>query len=262
MQQLMAHFGGKALEVVRQLGGQWLLFRQVLSELMFRPLYPGLVAEQVYQIGLKSMVLVLVTAASTGMVMALQFGLGLEKFGGKLYVPKIVSLSIVREVAPVFCSLMLAARVGAGMASEIGSMVVTQQIDAIRALGTSPIKKIVIPRILGCLIALPLLTVLGNVVGVTGGLLVGMHELNLDPGFYYEKILSTVTITDYMTGIFKTFFFALFISLTACYCGLTVSGGTKGVGTATTNSVVMSSIMILVSDYFLTKLFFILFEKA
>lgn len=260
MQQFAVHMGGKVLDLLRQLGGEWMLLQQIFKEIRRRPLYFRLIVDQVYQIGIRSSPLVLITAASTGMVMALQFGLGLEKFGGKLYVPKIVSLSIVREIGPVFCSLMLAARVGAGIASEIGSMVVTQQIDAIRALGTSPIKKIVIPRVLGCIIALPLLTAMGDLVGITGGLLVGMYELNLDPGFYLEKILSTVTITDYMTGIGKTFFFALFIGLTSCYFGLSVSGGTKGVGQATTKAVVASSIMILVSDLFLTKLFFFLFE--
>lgn len=261
MEGLAVEMGGKILQFIRQLGGAWILLQQVAKEIVRRPLYPKLVVEQLYQIGIRSMSLVLVTAASTGMVMALQFGLGLEKFGGKLYVPKIVSLSIIREIGPVFISLMLAARVGAGIASEIGSMVVTQQIDAIRALGTSPIKKIVIPRMLGCIIALPLLTALGNLVGITGGLMVGMHELDLDPSFYLEKILTTVTVTDYLTGIAKTYFFALFISLTACYFGLTVSGGTRGVGLATTRSVVASSIMILVSDFFLTKLFFVFFEK-
>ncbi|MCM2280336.1 MAG: ABC transporter permease [Bdellovibrionaceae bacterium] len=260
MQQLAIHMGGKVLDLLRQLGGEWILLQQVVKELSRRPLYGRLIVDQIYQIGIRSSSLVLITAASTGMVMALQFGLGLEKFGGKLYVPKIVSLSIVREIGPVFCSLMLAARVGAGIASEIGSMVVTQQIDAIRALGTSPIKKIVIPRIIGCVIALPLLTAMGDLVGVTGGLLVGKHELNLDPSFYLEKIFSTITITDYMAGIGKTFFFALFIGLTSCYFGLNVSGGTKGVGQATTKAVVASSIMILVSDYFLTKLFFLFFE--
>jgi phospholipid/cholesterol/gamma-HCH transport system permease protein len=261
MQRLAVEMGGKVLEFIRQLGGGWLLLRQVVRDVVRRPLYPYLIVEQIYFVGIKSMSLVFVTAASTGMVMALQFGLGLEKFGGKLYVPKIVSLSIVREVGPVFCSLMLAARVGAGIASEIGSMVVTQQIDAIRALGTSPIKRIVIPRILGCLIALPLLTAIGDLIGLTGGLLVGMHELDLDPSFYLEKIFSTVTITDYMTGMVKSAFFALFISLTACFFGLNVSGGTQGVGLATTRAVVAASIMILVSDFFLTKLFFVFFES-
>lgn len=258
--ELATNMSSKISTLLRELGGGWILFMQTLRELRTRPLYLKLVADQIYQIGIRSNVLVLITAASTGMVMALQFGLGLEKFGGKLYVPKIVSLSIVREIGPVFCSLMLAARVGAGIASEIGSMVVTQQIDAIRALGTSPIKKIVIPRILATLIALPLLTAFGNTVGVLGGLIVGVHELGLDPSFYYNKIFETVVMIDYLAGMIKTVFFALMIALTACYFGMTVSGGTKGVGTATTKAVVGASISILVSDFFLTKLFFMLFE--
>lgn len=253
--------GTRLLEILKIFGGIGLLFKQVIRELMSPPFYHKLIVEQIYFVGVRSMSIVFVTALSTGMVMALQFGLGLEKFGGKLYVPKIVSLSIIREVGPVFCSLMLAARVGAGIASEIASMVVTQQIDAIRALGTSPIKRIVIPRIVACLIALPILSGMGNLIGVGGGLIVGHHELSIDPGFYYEKILQTITVMDYTTGILKTFFFAFFLSITSCYFGLNVQGGTQGVGIATTRAVVTSSIFILVSDFFLTKLFFILFEK-
>ncbi len=260
MNNLSLALGSRILGTLRFLGGLAFLIKQTTQELFTPPMYLRLLADQIYHIGIRSQSLVLITAASTGMVMALQFGLGLEKFGGKLYVPKIVSLSIIREIGPVFCSLMIAARVGAGIASEIGSMVVTQQIDAMRALGTSPIKKIVIPRILACLITLPILTALGNIVGVAGGLVVGHHELGLDPGFYYEKIFQTVTIMDYFTGMLKTVFFAFFISTISCYYGMTVSGGTQGVGIATTKAVVGSSISILVSDFFLTKLFFVMFE--
>ena len=157
---------------------------------------------------------------------------------------------------------MLAARVGAGIASEIASMVVTQQVDAIRVLGTSPIKRIVIPRMLACLIALPLLCMLGNLVGIGGALLVGVTELGLDPLFFYQKVIDTITLTDLLTGVGKTFFFAFSISLSACYFGLNVKGGTQGVGLTTTKAVVVASMSILISDFFLTKLFFVLFEKT
>ena len=253
--------GGRILNFAHALGGAGLLFKQFLRELPRRPFHFGLIGEQVFFIGVRSLGLVIITSISTGMVMALQFGLGLEKFGGKLYVPKIVALSIVREMGPVFCSLMLAARVGAGIASEIGSMTVTQQIDAIRALGTSPIKRIVIPRILGCLIALPLLSALGDLFGVMGSVAVEVWELGLDPMFCFEKITTTVTVIDYLTGLLKTVFFSLFISVTACYFGLNVRGGTQGVGSATTISVVVASVLILVGDFFLTKAFFLLFES-
>ncbi len=248
--------------VVEEFGGAWMLFFQVLRDLWKRPSYPRLIIDQIYYIGVQSTALVLITAAFTGMVMALQFGFGLEKFGGKPYVPKIVSLSIVREIGPVFCSLMLAARVGAGIASEIASMVVTQQIDAMRVLGTSPIKRIVIPRIIAALISLPILCTLGNLVGVGGALLVGVTELGLDFWFAYNKVVTTITILDLLTGIGKTVFFAFFISLSACYYGLNVKGGTRGVGITTTKAVVVASMSILISDFFLTKLFFVLFEKG
>jgi phospholipid/cholesterol/gamma-HCH transport system permease protein len=257
IQSLTLNLGRRFFELFRFLGGLGMMLSQTLREITRRPFYFRLILDQVYQLGVRSIPLVIVTAASTGMVMTLQFGLGLEKFGGKLYVPKIVSLSIVRELGPVFASLMLAARIGAGIASEIGSMKVTQQIDAIRALGTSPIKKIVIPKVLACLIAIPLLTVFANTVGIAGGTLVGSSELGLDPSFYINKAMATVTIADYMTGLAKTFFFALFISLPACYYGMTVTGGTRGVGSATTKAVVTASILILISDFFLTKLLWV-----
>lgn len=259
---LVTNLGRKVTAAASEFGGAWMLFMSVLRDIWKRPTYPRLIIEQVYHIGIKSTALVLITAGFTGMVMALQFGMGLEKFGGKLYVPKIVSLSIVREIGPVFCSLMLAARVGAGIASEIASMVVTQQIDAIRVLGTSPIKRIVIPRILGAVISLPLLCAMGNLVGVGGALLVGVTELGLDAGFFYNKVITTVTVIDLLTGVGKTVFFAFSISLSACYFGLNVKGGTRGVGMTTTKAVVVASMSILISDFFLTKLFFVLFEKG
>jgi phospholipid/cholesterol/gamma-HCH transport system permease protein len=238
-------------------GGLSRLARDMWVNLWTRPFYPYLVIEQMYQIGVRSLTLVSATAISTGMVMALQFGYGLERFGGKYYVPKVVALSLVRELGPVFTSLMLAGRIGAGITAEIGSMNVTQQIDAIRALGTSPIKKIVIPRVLGCLIVLPLLTVIANFVGILGSLFVCSAELGIDPLFFYQKVTYTVVLTDFIVGVAKTLFFATFISLVGCYYGMRTTGGTQGVGIATTKSVVTSSILIVVSDSILTKIFWV-----
>lgn len=259
---MVAHFKQKFDDHFVQLGGMYYLCRQVTRETFRGKFYWPLLADQIYNVGVKSLPLVIITAVSTGMVMSLQFGLGLEKFGGKLYVPKLVAVTILREMGPVFTSLMIAARIGAGFASEIGSMVVTQQIDAIRALGTSPIKKIVIPRVLACLIALPILTALSNVVGNVGGMLIGSTELNLDQDYYLIKVLSTVDLYDYLSGYFKTYFFALFIAIPACYFGLNVRNGTKEVGLATTKAVVVASILILVGNYFLSKFFWILEKLA
>lgn len=240
------------------LAGNALLFVEVVKEFRRGKWKMDMVWEQVFQIGSRSLPVVLITTGFIGMVMALQFGIGLEKFGGKLYIPKVISLSIVRELGPVFASIMIAARVGSGMTSEIGSMKVTEQIDAIRALGTSPIAKIVLPRVLGCLIALPLLAVFANTIGIFGGLVVGVNDLGLDPQYYFQKVYSTIKATDYISGISKTPFFAFIVSIFACHYGLNVRGGTKGVGLATTKTVVAASIAILIGDYFLTKLFWVL----
>ncbi len=244
-------------EVFEFLGGVGLLTKQIIKKLFTNKLYWNLIIEQIYQVGIRSTPLVLITAACTGMVMALQFGLGLEKFGGKMYVPKLLAVTILREMGPMFTSLMVAARVGAGFASEIGSMVVTQQIDAIRALGTSPIRKIVIPRVLATLFVLPILVSFANVIGNAGGLFIGAVELKLDPSFYVLKVLSTSSLSDYFSGFAKSFFFALIISIPSCYFGLNVKNGTKDVGIATTKAVVVTSIMILIADFFLSKLFWI-----
>lgn len=256
--KLSTSFLERLEEPIEFLGGLALLTQKTWQELKTKPFYGSLLVDQIYLIGVKSTPLVIITALSTGMVMSLQYGLGLEKFGGKPYVPRLVASTILREMGPVFTSLMLAARVGAGMASEIGSMVVTQQIDAIRALGTSPLKKIVIPRVLACLIVLPLLVALANLIGNLGGMAIGSAELNLDAQFYFRRVIETSNIKDYIAGFAKSFFFALFISLPSCYFGLNVKNGTKEVGIATTKAVVTASLMILVGDFFLSKLFWMI----
>src|SRR5579862_9054946 len=204
MIQFVEDFGAHVNNLFEFFGGIYLLTKDLVSDLRTRPFYPFLVIEQMYQIGIRSLTLVSATALSTGMVMALQFGYGLERFGGKLYVPKVVALSLVRELGPVFTSLMLAGRIGAGITAEIGSMNVTQQIDAIRALGTSPIKKIVIPRVLGCLIVLPMLTVIANFVGILASLIICKAELGIDSLFFYQKVVYTVVLTDFVVGVAKT----------------------------------------------------------
>ena len=232
------------------------IYGQILRSIKTHKVEVPLLWEQIFQIGTKSFPLIFVTAFSTGMVMTLQFGIGLEKFGGKPYVPKIVSLSLLRELGTVFTGLMMAARVGAGIASEVASMVVTQQIDAIRALGTSPFQKIVVPRVLATFIALPLLAAFANVIGIFGAMIVGTFELKLDPQFFMIKVLEN-DMVDFASGFFKTFFFALWIAVTSCYYGLNVEEGTRGVGNATTKAVVASSVFILIGDYFLTRLFWL-----
>ena len=256
-ESLPHRIGISLLNATRFAGGFGRLTGMTLRELFIPPLPFRLIMEQVYSIGIESFILVLITGIATGSVMALQFGFGLARFGGTLYVPKITSLSILREMGPVFTSLLVAGRIGSGMASEIASMKVTQQIDAIRALGTSPIQRIVIPRLIACMIALPILTLMADYVALLGAMLVSKAELNISFGFFIAKTKETIALSDLFTGMAKTIVFAFFIAITACWRGLNTEGGTLGVGKTTTWVVVTSSIFIMIADYFLTKFFII-----
>ncbi len=252
---IIIRMGRKTLDNLKFAGGFGLLTIKIVRELFRGPFYFYLTIEQLFSIGVRSFLLVAITGLATGSVMALQFGYGLQKFGGTLYVPKIVAMAVLREMGPVFTSLLLAGRVGSGIASEVASMKVTQQIDAIRALGTNPIKRIVIPRLIAAMIALPILTLFADYVGLFGAMLVSKHELNINTEFFITKVLESISISDLWSGMVKTMVFAFFISITACWKGLHTEKGTVGVGNTTTWVVVTSSIFIMISDFFLTKLF-------
>ena len=223
------------------------------------PFYWGRLFEQIVQLGVGSLSITIVIGIVTGLVMTLQFGYGLEKFGGTLYVPAIVSLSIFRELAPIFTSLLVAGRIGSGISAEIGAMNVTQQVDAIRALGTNPIRVLVVPRVIASVISLPLLAALSGFMGIMGGLVIAYLEFNMSVGFYINKVLSTIGFMDVIGGMIKCSFFGLVISVLACYRGFQTKEGTRGVGTATTWVVVRASIVILISDFFLSKALILLF---
>jgi len=212
------------------------------------------VLRQFVVIGNKSFSIVFLISFFTGLVIALQLSVGLGRFGLTLYVGQIVGLAIFRELGPVLTALMIAARVGSGIAAELGSMVVTEQVLAIEAMGAHPIQKLVVPRVLVTLIATPLLTVMADIVGVIGGMLITVEEAGVTPRFYIDQVSNTLLMDDFVSGIIKAAFFGFFISIIACYQGLNTRGGTEGVGRQTTKAVVYSSITIFVSDFFLTKL--------
>lgn len=222
--------------------------------------YTSRLMDQITQLGYGSTSLTIVIGLTMGLVMTLNFGYGLAKFGGTLYVPAVVSLSLAREMAPLFTSLLIAGRVGSGIAAEIGAMNVTQQVDAIRALGTSPIRVLVVPRFWALVIALPLLSSLAFIVGIIGGLIVCKTEFDIVPGFYISKVFSTVKIHDYLSGIIKSGIFAGIITIIACYKGLNTKDGTKGVGVSTTWVVVTTSILILITDFFISKFFLVIWN--
>jgi phospholipid/cholesterol/gamma-HCH transport system permease protein len=240
--------------VSEHLGGLGLLAYEVLRR--GRKRWEGrLVLQQMEHIGVRSLSVVTLTALFTGMVLALQMGNYLERFGAKPYVGRILAVSFLREMGPVLTALMIGARVGSGITAEIGSMKVTEQIDAMRAMGVDPIQKLVLPRLIALLVMLPLLTVLAHVVAILGGLFISVTELSVSGDFYLNSIVQFVKFQDLFSGLGKTFFFAIAIAMIACHNGLEVTGGADGVGRATTKTVVTAAITILVSDFFLTKLF-------
>jgi len=215
----------------------------------------SLVVEQLDQVGVRSLSIVNLTALFMGMVLALQMGNFLAKFGAQIFVSRIVGVSLLREMAPVLTALMVGGRVGAGITAELGAMSVTEQIDAIRSLGADPVRKLVVPRIVALLIMLPLLTAIADAVGVAGGCLIAVTELGLSVEFYRTTLLQALAFSDFFSGLGKAVFFAYFIGFIACHYGLTVRGGAVGVGRATTSTVVAASVSSLVVDFFLSWIF-------
>ncbi|HET7706540.1 MAG TPA: ABC transporter permease, partial [Thermoanaerobaculia bacterium] len=223
------------------------------------PIERELLIHQFDAVGVRSISIVVITSAFIGMVLALQTAYSLADFGGKLFVGKVVSLSLVRELAPVLMSLMVGGRVGAGIAAEIGTMRVTEQIDALRALATNPVRRLVVPRVIATTLMFPLLTVLSNLLGILGGLLIAVTNLHVSANYYMRSVIESVKYNDLASGIGKTFFFGFAIGLIACYNGLKTEGGANGVGRATTVTVVTGAITVLIMDFFLTKLFLAVF---
>ena len=219
-----------------------------------RPFDWGALTEQIESIGVRSVSVVLLTAVFSSMVITVQFAAQLARFGAKEWVGSAVAVTLARELGPVMTALMVGGRVGAGIAAELGSMAVTEQIDAIRALGADPVKKLVVPRLLACLIVLPLMSAVAVVVGLLAGALVSSLDPTVQVYSFIMAGLRSTTMSDFLSGVFKTFFFAFNIAIVASYRGMRARGGTVGVGRATTETVVTTSVITLVVDFLLTKL--------
>ena len=226
------------------------LFRE-----MSRKWETGEILRQMDALGVQSIAITNLTALFTGMVLALQTAYALSQFGGKLFVGRVVVLSVCRELGPVLTALMVAARCGAGITAELGSMAVTEQVDALRALGASPVRKLVLPRVVAVTAMLPLLTIMTDFLGVVGGLFIAVVEVKIGASFYLSTVMQTLKSNDILHGLFKSPFFGFEIAMIGCYNGLNATGGADGVGRATTISVVIASISVLATDFFLTKIF-------
>jgi phospholipid/cholesterol/gamma-HCH transport system permease protein len=224
-----------------------------------RPFETKAILIQLESLGVKSLGIVAVTSVFIGMVMAVQFAFGLRKFGGMEYTGRVVALSFARELAPTLTAVIVGGRIGAGMAAEVGSMSVTEQIDAVRALGADPLKKLVWPRLIACVIVMPVLASFALVLGFSGAMVITDIQFNIPSSFFFRSALSTVTMMDFVSGMFKTPVFGAIIALVGCHFGMTTRGGATNVGNSTTRTVVVISIAILIADFFLTKVSIALF---
>jgi len=219
-----------------------------------RPFYVRDIVEQFDAIGVGSMTVVLLTGMFTGMVLALQSGITLDQFGARSMVGRLVSASMVKELGPVLTGLMVAGRVGSGIAAELGSMVVTEQIAALRALGTDPIRKLVLPRVLAGLFMVPLLTVVSGGVGMVGAWIVTVTQLKVASSVYWNSVVAGLYVQDVWMGLIKPFFIGFTIASIGCHVGMRTRGGTQGVGRSTTNAVVAASVAVIAVDFLVTKL--------
>ena len=219
-----------------------------------KPFYFRDVVEQFDAIGVGSLTVVLLTGMFTGMVLALQSGITLDQFGARSMVGRLVSASMVKELGPVLTGLMVAGRVGSGIAAELGSMMVTEQIAALRALGTDPIRKLVLPRMLAGLCMVPLLTVVSSGIGMVGAWIVTVTQLQVASSVYWNSVVAGLYIQDVWMGLIKPFFIGFTIASIGCHVGMRTSGGTQGVGRSTTNAVVAASVAVIAVDFLVTKL--------
>jgi phospholipid/cholesterol/gamma-HCH transport system permease protein len=263
---LLASLARRAIRQAQQsvLGVQEyvLLSGAALRALFTPPRYSREIVTQMDKLGVGSLSIVVLTGMFTGMVLALQSSATLDVFGARPYVGRLVCVSMVRELGPVLTALMVTGRVGSGMAAELGSMVVTQQIDALRVLGSDPVRKLVAPRIVAGLVMIPLLTVISNALGIFGAGLISIYSLKLSWEYYWRSVGGALVVNDLVMGLSKPVVFGFLLSSVGCYMGLRTTGGTQGVGVSTTRSVVVGSVLILAADFFMTKVLLLLFPVA
>lgn len=227
---------------------------RVMRGLFRSPRYGREIIQQMDVLGFGSLAIILLTGTFTGMVLALNSANTLQKFGVQSVTGQLVATSLIRELGPVLTCLMLAGRVGSGIAAELGSMLVSEQIDAMRALGTDPVKKLVAPRIIALVISAPALTIICDFVGILGGLLIALTMLHQPSSTYMTSVMEAINYDEILGGLIKPTVFGFIIALIGCYKGLSTTGGTVGVGRSTTQSVVNSSILVIATDFLLSKI--------
>jgi phospholipid/cholesterol/gamma-HCH transport system permease protein len=253
---LFRWIGNHAIRFVGEAGKIMILFVQILSWIFRPPLGGREILKQMQEVGVRSFPVVTITSAFTGMVLALQSFTGFKRFGAETMVGTVVALSMMRELGPVLTGLMVSGRVGSAMAAELGTMRVTEQIDALSTLATNPIQYLIVPRFLATTLMLPLLVIFSDVIGILGGYLVSVQILGTNPTLYIRRTWDFLESSDLYSGLLKAIFFGMIIATISCYQGFSTEGGAEGVGRATTQAVVISSLMILISNYFITAVLF------
>ena len=231
-----------------------LLAARAIANLFSRPIYWREIVQQMDRMGIGSLTIVVLTGFFTGAVLAIQSESALRRYGAVSMTGQLVSLTLIRELGPVLSALMLAGRIGSGIASELGSMVVSEQISAMRALGTDPTRRLVTPRVIAMVTMLPMLTIICDAVGMIGGWLIASYKLLISSNQFWSDALNAIQFSDVVGTLFKPLVFGFIIAMTGCYVGLRTHGGTEGVGRSTTQAVVSSSILIIASDFFLNNL--------
>lgn len=244
--------------LAKDAGGIYLLTKDTFILLFTKPVFWPAVFDQMYKIGVTSFPLVFLTALFTGLVLALQGAYQLRLFAAEQFAADLVSLSVTRELGPVLTSMVVAGRVGASIAAELGTMKVTEQIDALKSLAVNPVRYLVVPRFLAALLMLMILTIYADYIGILGGYLISIFKLGISPHKYLKRSIDVLLVKDVITGLIKAFFFGGIIAIVGCYYGFKAKGGAEGVGKATTLAVVTALILIIASDAIFTAVFYFL----
>lgn len=253
---ILDRIGVGFLRFVEQTGIWFTMLWRTIAWTFRRPFEPREWLRQMVRVGIDSIPVVVLTAMFTGMVLGLQTYIGFRRVHAENFVGSVVALAMLRELAPVLVGLMVTGRVGSSMAAEIGTMRVTEQLDALKALATDPVQYLFVPRVIAGVVMLPLLTILGDALGIYGGYLVGVKLMEANPTIYMNNTYQFLQLNDLWSGVIKSGVFGLILTLTGCVHGYYTSGGAEGVGRSTTSAVVNASLIILLTDFFLTKILF------
>lgn len=259
MANFFIYFGNKLLVFLSFLGGLSRLATGTFFWMFQPPFKKEHTFEQAKKIGADSLPIVSLVALFIGIILALQTAVLMQRLGSEMYIASIVALSVVRELGPVLTALIVAGRSGASMTAEIGTMTVTEQIDALQTLATNPLQFLVVPRLIAATLMLPILTLYSDIIGILGGYLICVFRLNISSSMYLNITFDALLLKDLFTGLVKALFFGMIIAFVGCYEGFNVEGGAEGVGKATRNSVVTTFILIIAADCFFTALFYFIF---